>query len=504
MNKDYQEYLDIRRKVADIGFASAVLHWDQEIYLPPKGAQFRGQQLATLAGLAHDLSVSDQYGAILQKLKADNSLTEKQQRNADVSHEEFEMAIKYSKEFVVKLSEVTSRTFHAWVAARKNNDFESYAPVLTEMVELKRQEADLRGFEGHPYDALLDMYEKGSTAAEVEAVFNQVKPDLIELIDAIAQQEEPEDSFLRKFYNKDEQWDFGIDLLKQMGYDFEAGRQDVSPHPFTINFSPGDVRVTTRINENDFREMTWSCIHEGGHALYEQGLDAEQYGTPCGEAISLGIHESQSRLWENHVARNINYWKKNYTTIQNHFPENLDNVSLHEFYRAINKVKPSLIRVEADELTYHLHIIIRFEIEKGLIDGKYEVADLNEIWNAKYKEYLGLEVPSPAQGVLQDIHWSHGSLGYFPTYSLGSFYSAQFYNQVTKELPNLEQLITSGDLFPLKKWLNENIHRHGQFYTASGLCEKLTGEKLNPQHFLDYAAKKFGAIYDINLVVENV
>ncbi len=504
MNTNYQKYLELRRKITDINLAAAVLHWDQEVHLPPKGAQHRAQQLSTLAGVAHEIKTSVEYGDVLKALRDENDLTNKEKRNAEISWETYEKTLKYSTEFVMKLSEITSKTYHAWIEARKNDDFKSYAAVLAEMVELKRQEADIRGFEDHAYDAHLDMFEKGSTSAEVETVFNQVKPPLIELIETVSNQPQVDDSFLQAHYNKDKQWDFGIDLLKQMGYDFDAGRQDISAHPFTINFSPNDVRVTTRVNENDFREMTWSCIHEGGHALYEQGLNADDYGTPCGEAISLGIHESQSRLWENHVARNLNYWKKNYPTLQEIFPENLSSVSVESFYNAINKVNPSLIRVEADELTYHLHIIIRFEIEKGLMEGIYEVANLNEIWNAKYKQYMGVDVPNDAKGVLQDIHWSHGSFGYFPTYSLGSMYAAQFYNQASLEIPGLEDQIAQGELLTLKSWLNEKVHRHGQFYSANQLCENLTGEKLNPQHFLKYAAEKFGAIYNVALEPQQI
>jgi carboxypeptidase Taq len=282
-----------------------------------------------------------------------------------------------------------------------------------------------------------------------------------------------------------------------MGYDFESGRQDESSHPFTTNFSPEDVRVTTRINVNDINEMIWSCIHEGGHALYEQGLPSEEYGLPSSEYVSLGIHESQSRLWENNVGRSLLYWKANYPKLQNAFPENLKSVNTEDFYKAMNIVKPSLIRTSADELTYHFHVLIRFEIEKALIEGLIEVNELPAYWNQKYKEYLGIEVPNDSSGVLQDIHWSHGSFGYFPTYSLGSFYAAQFFAQAKKEITGLEAEIEKGNMKPLLDWLREKVHRHGKYYSAEELCIAISGEKLNFKYFMDYATKKYTKLYDL-------
>jgi carboxypeptidase Taq len=296
-------------------------------------------------------------------------------------------------------------------------------------------------------------------------------------------------------YDKDQQWAFGLELLRQMGYDFEAGRQDVSSHPFTTNFSSQDVRVTTRTAEDNLNEMIWSCIHEGGHALYEQGLPDSEYGLPSGEYVSLGIHESQSRLWENNVGRSLPYWKCNLPRLKELFPENLKHVSPDDFYKAMNKVQPSLIRTNADELTYHFHILIRFEIEKALIEGTVEVNDLPALWNAKYKEYLGLDVPSDSKGVLQDIHWSHGSFGYFPTYSLGSFYAAQFYAFAARQIPELEAEIEKGNLKPLLDWLRTHIHAEGKMYSAENLCIKITGEKLSFKYFMEYARKKYSGLY---------
>jgi carboxypeptidase Taq len=319
----------------------------------------------------------------------------------------------------------------------------------------------------------------------------------VAFVKQIAAKPQNDDAFMYLKYDDQKQWDLGLEYLKQMGYDFEAGRQDRSSHPFTTNFSCQDVRVTTRVNENDLNEMLWSTIHEGGHALYEQGLPASEYGLPLGEYISLGIHESQSRMWENNVARSLGYWKGNFGRMQQTFPEQLKGKTAEDFYKAMNIVQPSLIRTSADELTYHFHVLIRFEIEKALIENKIQVKDLPSYWNAKYKEYLGIDVPSDSKGVLQDIHWSHGSFGYFPTYSLGSFYAAQFFAQAKKENPELEKQIESGNMKPLLEWLREKVHKHGKYYTAEELCIAITGEKLNFQYFMDYAKKKYSQLYNL-------
>jgi carboxypeptidase Taq len=320
----------------------------------------------------------------------------------------------------------------------------------------------------------------------------------VPFIKKISKNNNVDDSFFYQFFEKNKQWDFGIKLLKQMGYDFDSGRQDISAHPFSSHFSPQDARVTTRIDENNLSEMIWSCIHEGGHALYEQGILAENYGTPLGNSVSLGIHESQSRLWENHVGRSLEYWKNNFPSLKSLFPDKLKNIDFEKFYKATNNVKPSLIRTNADELTYHLHVLIRFEIEKGLIEGSINVKDLQSIWNEKYYKYLGIKVPSDSVGVLQDIHWSHGSFGYFPTYTIGSFYAAQFFNKASEEIDNVENKILKGDTSELLDWLRNNIHRYGEKYDANELCKKITGEELNFKYFMEYVTKKYSDIYDLN------
>jgi carboxypeptidase Taq len=484
-------------KIADVQYASAVLNWDQETYMPPKGAEFRAQQLSTLAGIGHELATSKELGDLLNQLTTDNTLSEKEKRNIKESLKRYNDNKKYTTEFVQELSKTISETFQAWQKAKKENDFASYAPHLEKLVKLKRKECKILEPFAHPYDALLDQYEPGAKTADLEVLFSDVRSQLVTFVKQIAEKPQNEDNFMYKHFDKDKQWQIGLDILKEMGYDFEAGRQDASSHPFTTNFSSQDVRVTTRINENDLNEMIWSCIHEGGHALYEQGLPPSEYGLPSGEYISLGIHESQSRLWENNVGRSLSYWKFNYKKLQDAFPENLNAVNFESFYKAMNIVKPSLIRTSADELTYHFHVLIRFEIEKALIEGTIEVKDLPSYWNAKYNEYLGIVVPDDTKGVLQDIHWSHGSFGYFPTYSLGSFYAAQFYAQAKKEISNLESEIEKGNTKPLLDWLREKIHKYGKYYSAEELCISITGEKLNFKHFMDYATNKYSRLYNL-------
>lgn len=493
----YDKYKAHLQKVADVAFATAVLNWDQEIYMPEKGAEKRAQQISTLSGIVHEMATDKEFGALLEQLLNDPSLDFKEMRNVKESHRVYKDQLKYSTDFVVKMSRTVSEAYQAWHKARTENKFSVFQPLLEKLVELKRQECELLGYDDHPYDALLNQYEPGAKVQALNVLFEDVKKELVPFVKQIASRPQNEQNFLFKHFERQKQWDLGIELLKQMNYDFKAGRQDISAHPFSTSFNSNDSRVTTRINENDLREMIWSCIHEGGHALYEQGLSIEDYGLPSGEAISLGIHESQSRLWENNVGRALPYWKANYAKLQHTFPEQLGDVNLEQFYKAINVVEPSLIRTSADELTYHFHVMIRYEIEKQLIEGKVAVADLPQLWNALYKEYLNIDVPSDAMGVLQDIHWSHGSFGYFPTYSLGSFYAAQFYTKIRQDVPGLEEELEKGNMLPVLQWLRAHVHRYGKTFGAEELCEKITGEKLNFKYFMNYARKKYSYLYNL-------
>ncbi len=490
----YQDYADHMRKIADVKFALAVLQWDQETYLPPKGAAFRGQQMATLSEISHQMFTDEKLGKLLDQLSNDPSLNEKQRRNIELTSEDYNKNQKYSSAFVRKLSEATSKSYHSWIEARKQNDFKVFEKDLSVLVDLKKEETQLLGFKQHPYDALLNEFEKGATVQWLDGLFGNLREPLKKLLEKIQGKSAPDDSFLHQHFNKDDQWKFGIDMLKQMGFDFEAGRQDISEHPFTTNFSAEDVRVTTRIDENDFTSMTWSCLHEGGHALYEQGLPTDQYGLPLGEYCSLGIHESQSRLWENCVGRSMEFMQHNFPLMLQYFPQ-LKNVGAEQVYAAVNKVQPSLIRTESDELTYHFHVMIRYEVEKQLIDGTLAVKDIPGFWNEKYKTYLGVNVPDDKRGCLQDIHWSHGSFGYFPTYSLGSLYAAQFFKHIQKKYPGLTALINKGNYNDIHQWLQTNVYQYGRMYTSGELCNKATGETLQQSYLLAYLTDKYAGIY---------
>jgi len=495
---NYELYEQKMRKIADINSAIAVLSWDKEVYLPKKGAAARSQQISTLAGMSHELFTAKDLAELLEKLSNESSdLTKEQQRNIELTLRDVRRKTKLPTDFVIQTSKAVSEAYHAWIQAREANDFNVYQPALKEIVRLSREAAELYGYEAHPYDALIDSYEPNAKTADLTVLFKDVREQLVTFVKEIKAKPQVENEFLSKFYAKDKQWDIGLELLENIGYDFEAGRQDVSTHPFTITFAATDVRVTTRIDEHDLGNMIWSCIHEGGHGLYEQGLLMSNYGLPIGEACSLSIHESQARMWENNVGRSKAYWKAHYNKLQEVFPENLSEVSLDDFYKGMNQIAPNAIRTEADELHYHFHVLIRFEIEKALIEGSLEVEDLERVWNEKYKEYLGIEVPDAKNGILQDIHWSHGSIGYFPTYSLGSFYAAQFFEKAKTEIPELENQIAEGDNSQLLAWLRKNIHEHGRFYSPEDLCMKITGEKLNFKYFMDYAKAKFGAIYEL-------
>lgn len=495
--KSYHGYKNHLQKIADIKYASAVLQWDQETYLPKKGHDARGRQIATLNELAHEQFTDDKFGAVLNELSGKDDLGEKEKRNVQLSLNDFNRNKKLPSAFVRKMSEAVNKSFHAWIQARRENNFSIFKDPLQEIISLKKQEAEMLGYEKHPYDALMNDYDKGLTTSTTDKLFSGLRPKLSELLEKIRQKTNVDDSFLHQHFEKDMQWKAGLEILKRMHFDFEAGRQDISEHPFTTSFSSTDVRVTTRVDENNFGNMMWSCIHEGGHALYEQGLPAEEYGLPLGEYCSLSIHESQSRLWENCIGRGKEFWQANYPLLQQSFPQQFNHVAIQQFYKGINKVQPSLIRTEADELTYHFHVMIRYEIEKLLIEGSIDANDIPAYWNEHYQKYLGVTVPDDLQGCLQDVHWSHGSFGYFATYSIGSLYAAQFFSAIQKQNPALIPEITAGNTGSVLTWLKQNIYPYGRFYTSEELCKHATGEILNSQYFIDYTVKKYSGIYQL-------
>lgn len=496
--------LEIQR----INSAASVLSWDQETYMPAGGGEARAEQIAVLQGLAHEKLVSAEFKQLLSQW-IDPSTGQAKEQPGDQWDEpsrsllrevwrDFSRAKKLPSDFVIKLSRECSLAQQVWTEAKAQNTFSMFLPNLRTVLSLKREEAEYLGYKDSPYNALLDEYEPGATIASLQPVFAELKARLVPLLKRITQSRvRVDDGFLRHAYDHDRQLEFGRLVLIAMGYDFERGRLDLSAHPFTTSFHPTDVRVTTRVHEHELQSCLFSCIHEGGHGLYDQGLDQRHYGTPLGDSVSLGIHESQSRLWENCVGRSRAFWRFFYPILQQTFHHQLRNVDAEQFYAAINCVKPSFIRVEADELTYNLHIMLRFEIEQDLIEGKTQPDDLPAIWNQKMEEYLGIVPQTDAEGVLQDVHWSFGAFGYFPTYTLGNLYSVQFFEQAKIEIPHLEDEIAAGQLKALRRWLEQKIHRWGRMFTPDHLSRRITGSSISPEPFLSYVEKKYGEIYQL-------
>jgi carboxypeptidase Taq len=492
----YQRYREHMQKIADVKNALAVLQWDQETYLPKKGAAFRARQMSTLSSLVHQLSTTKKMGTLLAELSTQDSLSEEEKKNVALSQEDYDKQKKYPSSFVKELSETISQSFHAWIEARRHNSFALFEPELDRLIALKRRQADHLGYAAHPYDALLDEFEKGCTVSQLDKTFESVKGPLKDLLDQVMGQKQVDDRFLHQRFSKQDQWNYGIRLIGQLGFDFEAGRQDLSEHPFTTSFGVHDVRITTRINEHNLAAMTWSCIHEAGHALYEQGLLESQYGLPLGEYTSISIHESQSRLWENQVGRSLGFWTYHFPELQSVFSQQLGGLSVYQFYQGINKVEPTFIRTESDELTYHFHIMIRYELEKLLIGGQLSAHDIPAYWNEQYSKYLNLDPPDDRTGCLQDVHWSHGSFGYFATYSLGSFYAAQLYGAAQKQIPDLSGQIQGGDTHSLLQWLKQRIFRFGRMLNSEEICLQASGEVLDVGYFMQYLLDKYKNIYE--------
>jgi carboxypeptidase Taq len=403
--------------------------------------------------------------------------------------------VKIPEKLVSRLARTTATANSIWITARKKSDFGTFAPILAELVEINREQADHLGYTEHRYDALLDLYEPDLKTSEVDRLFTEMKKELIPLVKEItARSCDRKADFLSQTFDTTKQEAFGLVVLTDMHYDFRRGRQDRSAHPFTTSFTPYDVRITTRFDEQDLLSALFSTIHEGGHALYDQGLPIDLVDTPLCQPISLGVHESQSRLWENIVGRSRGFWTHYLPILKKHFPGQLDGVELEEFYRAINRARPGFIRVESDELTYNLHIFIRFEIEKDLMAGTLAVKDIPGVWNERYRQYLGITPPDDAQGCLQDIHWAHGAIGYFPTYTIGNLLSAQIYNRAVEANPAIPSDIERGNLGGLQMWLGDNVHRHGSRYTFAELVKTITGGELQIGPFMNYLSDKFREI----------
>lgn len=501
MQAKLQRLKELLGEVTDLRRAAAVLGWDQETYMPPGGAAQRGQQLATLSRLAHIKFTADEIGHLLDDLEpyvAELDPDSNDARLVKVTRREYDKATRVPPELVAEMSRAASEGQVAWREAKAKADFAQFRPYLERIVDLKREYARLFAPYDHIYDPLLDDFEPGMKTAQVKEIFAALRPQQVDLIRAIAERPQVDDGFLYLEYDEQKQWDFGVAVITRFGYDWQRGRQDKSAHPFTTSFGMGDVRITTRIHRHNLASGLFSTLHEGGHALYEQGIDPALDRTLLAEGASLAVHESQSRLWENLVGRSRAFWEYFYPLLQETFPTQLGNVSLDDFYKGINKVQPSLIRVEADEATYNLHIMLRLELEIALMEGSLEVKDLPEAWNARMQEYLGLTPPDDAQGVLQDIHWSMGALGYFSTYALGNLISVQWWEAIQRDIPDVEEQIRQGNFEALLGWLREKVHRHGAKFEPQELVKRVTGSEITAEPYVRYLRTKFGAIYGLS------
>ena len=490
----YKEHL---REIGKLSSSLALLHWDQRTYLPEKGHSARAEVIGKLSKMLFELMTSDNLGRYIEELEKRDDLSEEEKASVRVVGREYRRHKAIPPDLFEKFAIARSRSETAWEKAKQNSDFASFRPHLEEMVDFSRQFADYFGYEENPYDALLEEYEPGMTTAKLKEIIIPLRHKLVPFIKRLLDEgTRPRADFLRGTFPADKQRQISLRVLEAMGYDFKAGRLDTAVHPFTITTGPGDVRVTTRFIEDDLVSGLYSSIHEGGHALYDQGIPDKLRWTGLDEGASYGIHESQSRMWENIVGRSLSFWQFFSPIISDVFPQ-LAAISPEEMYRAVNVVEPSLIRVEADEVTYNLHIMLRFELEEGLITERIAAKDLPELWNEAMERYLGVVPPNDAQGVLQDVHWSGGMFGYFPSYMLGNLYAAQLFAAVKKEVPHLEDGFARGDFTKLLFWLRENIHQFGKMYDPPVLIERVTGEKPDSRCFIDYITIKYSEIYEL-------
>jgi carboxypeptidase Taq len=488
-------------EVSDLKRATAVLGWDQQTYMPPGGAAARSEQLATLERLSHEMFTSTEVGELLEAAGDEVSQLAYNSDEASlvrVSRRDYEKARKIPSSLVAELARTASMGMQVWVKAKAQSDFGGFQPALEKIYQLQRDLANCLGYEEHLYDALLDQYEPGLKTTLLRDLFAGLKEKLVPLVQSISQNlQEVDDLVLHRTYDAQKQWDFGMEVLKRFGYDLDRGRQDKSVHPFTTSFSINDVRITTRIDKDFLPSALFGTLHECGHGLYEQGVSRALERTPLSGGASLGIHESQSRLWENLVGRSRGFWKFFFPRLQSAFPEALSDVSQESFYRAINRVQPSLIRVEADEVTYNLHVLLRFELEVAVLGDEVKVADLPEAWNSKMKSYLGVVPSDDSQGVLQDVHWSNGLIGYFPTYTLGNLVSVQLFDAARRERPVILEQLEKGEFSELLAWLRERVHQFGRKFLPTELVKQATGQHLQAGPYMDYLKSKYAEIYGI-------
>lgn len=518
-SKNYSELCAYMRELGHLKSVSSLVSWDQETYMPVKAGPARAEQYSLLAKLVHERSTSKKLGDLIGACEADKDVTSDATSAANVREmrRDYDKDTKLPGELVAELAKHGSLSQDLWKHAREKSDFKMFQPALEKMMELQRRKAECLGVPkgGELYDALLEEYEPGASAKAIEATFTPLRKELTALVAAVAaktggkKKVKIDTSCIEAKVDPALQHEFGLKVLEHMGFDLQAGRLDTTTHPFCSGFAPGDTRLTTRYRGEKFTDALYGTMHEGGHGLYEQGLPklAEMkdgkvvreslYGQPLAEAISLGIHESQSRMWENMVGRSKQFWKWALPVLQKKWGKKFKKYDADDLYAATNTVTPSLIRVEADEGTYNMHVMVRFELERGIFSGDMKVKDLPSLWNAKYKEYLGVDVPDDRRGCLQDVHWSFGLIGYFPTYTLGNLYAAQFWEKINTDMPDLHKQIAKGKMLDLRDWLRTNIHQHGRRYRAGELCEKVTGKPLSADALLRHLRGKAEAVYGI-------
>ncbi len=494
--KAYQWLVERGKEVAYLGAAASLLGWDQRTYIPAKGHPHRARQFAVISRLLHQLTTDPRIGEMLSVVE-DSSLMDQADVAANVRNwrRDYERRIRVPERLAVELAQAESEGESAWAELREKEDWAGFVPYLEKILSLKKEYAEAVGYEAEAYDALLEDYEPGERAERLEALFAELRPALVELLQKIqGAPRQPDTGIVHRDFPVEAQKALILEVLPQLGYDLEAGRLDPTVHPFATRITPGDVRITTRYYDDYFNAAFFGSVHEAGHAMYEQGLPETHWGTPLGEAVSLGVHESQSRMWENMVGRSRGFWEYFFPKAQAHFPA-LADVGLDDFVFAINEVRPSLIRVEADEVTYNLHILLRFEIELALFRGEIGIRDLPEIWNQKMEAYLGIRPTAYKDGVMQDVHWSGGLFGYFPTYTLGNVYAAQLFAKAEAELGALEPSFARGEFAPLLSWLRDHVHAHGRRYTPRELIARATGEEPKATYLLSYLEKKFSGLY---------
>jgi carboxypeptidase Taq len=485
----YEELVRLSREETLLASCADLLEWDEEVFMPPHGVEHRAEQLAMLAGLSHDRGTNPRYDELLSALESSPLVGDPDSPisvNVRELRRGFDKERRMPRKLVEESARVTALASKAWAQARKKNNFKSFAPWLERIIGLAREEADAVGHNGTRYDALLDDYEPGMTTAQLSLLFDQLTSDLVPIVETST------DSSRRippKRFRIDRQQQFARRVAESVGFDFNRARIDNGQHPFCTVIGPGDVRIATRFFTSDLAHGIFTLLHEVGHALYDQGLDPEHYGTPMGEAASLGLHESQSRLWENFAGRSHGFWRYFYPEMQRLFP--LRKISLEDFRRDVNRVEPGVIRVDADEVTYNLHIVIRFTLERALLDGDLSVTDLPGAWSELYQRYLAVTPDDDRSGCLQDAHWADGQFGYFPTYALGNVYAAQIFNAAERDLGSLDDAFAAGDFAGLRNWLGENVHRHGMRYRSHEIVERVSGTPPDASHLINHLSKRY-------------